>query len=371
MTEVRWGILGTGQIAADFAQGLTRTHGARLAAVASRTETRAIDFAAQFDDVRPHDSYAALVERDDIDVVYIATPNHRHHEDCHLCLDAGKAILCEKPFTLNRRLAESVIEKARERNLFCMEAMWMRCMPLIQKVKRAVDEGVIGEPQLLVADFGYPVPRDEGNRFYSLDLGGGALLDRGVYVVSLAHLLLGKPRSITGQANMTSTGVDEQAAIVLGFERGAVASLSCSMTHRTRNSAILYGSEGKIEIMTPFYRPHRVALHRGAESVVPGDPIASIPSGWKSRLKTEVKFFLQNTLRYTEPYLPGGLRGRGETWTDIQSGNGYQHEAAEVTACLRRGVTESRWMPLSDTLDVMQTLDELRGAWGIQYSADA
>ena len=221
--RIRWGILGTGWMARHFASGLQFLPEAKLLAVGSRSLGRAQEFARQFNLPFAHGDHAALANNSEVDVVYIATPNNKHKEDCFLCLNAGKAILCEKPFAINATESREIIALARQKGLFCMEAMWMRFMPLGQKVKELVEQGTIGDICMMSADFGYPVEFSPENRFFNPQLGGGALLDRGVYGLSLAFQLLGAPSGIASQASIGKSGVDEQMATILSYPQGALA----------------------------------------------------------------------------------------------------------------------------------------------------
>ncbi len=190
---IRWGILGTGWIANEFAQGLAQLPDADLVAVGSRTRESAQRFAEQYGIPNRHASYQALVNDAEVDVIYVATPNPLHREHVLLCLASGKPVLCEKPFALNAREAEAMVQVAREKKLFLMEAMWSRFFPLMAKVRSLLADGAIGEVQMLVADLSIHFDFDPADRRYALDLGGGALLDLGVYLVSFASMIMGPP----------------------------------------------------------------------------------------------------------------------------------------------------------------------------------
>jgi predicted dehydrogenase len=207
--KTHWGIIGTGKIAKEFATGLAVLPEAELVAVGSRTAESANRFANMFGVPHRHASYEALVNDSNVDVVYVATPHSLHKENSLLCLQAGKAVLCEKPFTINAAEAETVIRLAREKKLFLMEAMWTRFIPLVVKVRQLLADRVIGDVQMLVADLGFLVDFDPLHRLFAPQLGGGALLDLGVYPVSLASMIFGPPSRITGMAQLGKTGVDE------------------------------------------------------------------------------------------------------------------------------------------------------------------
>jgi predicted dehydrogenase len=318
--------LGTGWIASEFAQGLAELPDAELTAVGSRTAASANRFADRFQVPRRHASYQALAGDPDVDVIYVATPNPLHREHCLLCLASGKPVLCEKPFALNASQAEEMVRAAREKTLFLMEAMWSRFFPLMDKVRALVDEGAIGEVQMLVAELCIQFDFDPSDRRYAPDLGGGALLDLGVYPLSLASMLMGPPARITSLAHLGTTGVDEQAGIVLGYDQGQVSTLYASLRADSPVEAILLGTKGQIRIHPWWIRPDALTLS------VAG----------------------QEDTRLEMPF----------------AGNGYQFEAAEVMACLRAGKLESDLMPLDETLSIIGTMDAIRAQWGLRFPGE-
>ena len=321
---IRWGILGTGNIAQQFAKGLAELPDAQLVGVGSRSLETAQAFATDFGATRAHGSYDALAQDPEVEVVYIATPHTLHAENGLLCLGAGKAVLCEKPFALNAAQAQRVIDTARANGLFLMEAMWTRFFPLFRTLRELVQEGRIGEPRLLHADFGFASPVTQ-SRLFDPKLGGGALLDVGVYPVSLASYLLGTPTEVSSYAHLGTTGVDEQNALVLNHQSGALALLSSTIRAATPQEAVLMGTEGNIRICTPWWQPEKLVLTRSDDE---------------------------------------------ETFSSPLPHNGYAYEAAEVMRCLREGRLESPVMPLDETLSIMQTLDTCRAQWGLTYPGD-
>jgi predicted dehydrogenase len=323
---VRWGILGTGRIAGLFATGLGSVPAAEIAAVGSRTQAAADTFGDRFAIPRRHGSYAALAADPDVDVIYVATPHTQHAENSLLCLAAGKAVLCEKPFALNAREAEEVIALARARGLFLMEAMWSRYYPAMVRARELLAAGAIGEPRLLSADLGIRSQVNPAGRLFHPALGGGALLDVGVYPVSLASMVFGTPTEIIARGHLGETGVDEQGAIILSYPGGRHAVLYTSIRTPTPHEGTIMGTEGMLRIGLDWHKPDRVTLSR------PGQP-------------EEVE------------HLPF-------------DGNGYNYEAAEVNACLRAGRTESAIMPLDETLAIMRTLDVIRAQWGLRYPGE-
>ncbi|MFF5173924.1 Gfo/Idh/MocA family protein [Micromonospora sp. NPDC000089] len=320
----RWGILATGNIAGRFAQDLRLVPGAELTAVGSRTADAAERFARRYGAARAYGSWAELAADDELDAIYVATPHSAHHEATRICLTAGRAVLVEKPFTLDLATGVELIELARARGVFLMEAMWMRCDPTVLRVARLIADGAIGEVTHVRADFGVAGPFPPEHRMRNRALGGGALLDLGVYPLGLAHLLLGVPRQVRAWASLTGEGVDANTGIVLGYESGAVATLSCGMVGATGISASITGSTGRIDLPEPFFRPPAAVLHRaGAEpETIPAD-------------------------------LTGG---------------GYQHEAAEVQRRLAAGALESPLVPHAVTLEMLTLVDAIKEQIGVSYA---
>jgi dihydrodiol dehydrogenase / D-xylose 1-dehydrogenase (NADP) len=324
--KVRWGILGTGAIAREFVQGLHSVSEAEVLAVGSRSRASAQEFADKRGIPRRHSSYEDLASDPDVDVIYIATPHPFHAENATLCLREGKAVLCEKPFSVNAAEAERVVKLAREGGLFIMEGMWTRFFPLMEEVRRLVSEGDIGEVRMLNVDFGFRAGFDPASRLFDPKLGGGALLDVGVYCVSFASMILGQPFGSVGLSHLGETGVDEQASVVLEHEGGRLANLSIGIRTATPQEATIIGTEAYIRIHAPWWRPKSLTIYRpGEESETVDAPV---------------------------------------------SGNGFNYEAAEVMRCLEAGKTESDVMPLDETISVMRTMDRIRAAWGLRYPGE-
>lgn len=326
MDKIRWGILSTGKIAAKFAEGLAVLPDAELVAVGSRTSAAAEAFGARYGISRRHGSYEALAADPDVDVIYIGTPHPLHKENSLLALQHGKAVLCEKPFTLNAAEAAEVIALAREKRLFLMEAMWMRYIPAIVKVRELLAAGAIGEVRLVAADFGFRAEFDPQSRLFAPELGGGALLDVGIYPLSLAYMVLGAPAHVTGLAHLGTTGVDEQSAFLLRYPAGQLAVLYGANRLETPVEATMMGTAGRIRIHSPMHHPTRLTLIRSGHE----EELLEVP----------------------------------------MIGNGYNYEAAEVMRCLRAGELESPVMPLAETLAIMQTMDQLRAQWGLKYPSE-
>ncbi|MBQ1072284.1 Gfo/Idh/MocA family oxidoreductase [Micromonospora sp. C31] len=320
----RWGILATGHIAARFAEDLRLVPGAELAAVGSRSAESAQRFAARHGVPRAYASWAELAADDELDVVYVATPHAAHHEAAMTCLAAGRAVLLEKPFTLDLATSVELVDTARAAGVFLMEAMWMRTNPLVRRLCELIADGAIGTVTGVRADFGVAGPFPPEHRMRARTLGGGALLDLGVYPISLAHLLLGVPDQVRSWARLSPEGVDENTGIILGYDSGAVATLSCGMVGATALVASITGTTGRIDLPEPFFRPGSATLHRAD----------------------------------AEP----------ETITDELVGGGYQYEAVEVQRCLAEGLRESPLVPHAATLEVMALLDGIRAQIGVDYS---
>ena len=362
---VRWGILGTGTIAHSFAEGLRAVPDARLVGIGSRTHATAASFAARFGIPHAYGSYRELAEAENIDVIYIATPNIRHREDCLLCIDAGKAVLCEKPFAMNAVDAQEIVDRARGRGVFFMEAMWMRFIPLIQKAKEILWRGDIGTPCLLLADFGYPIDRNPKNRFLDPNLGGGSLLDRGIYPLSLAWFLFGAPVEIAGQAAIGPTGVDEQSVVLLRYKDGLQAVLTSTMNACTTNRATIIGENGQIEIDAPFFRTERIRVTKFSIPMARPGRDRSPTAAADSQLIRVLRGVKRSAFRMV------GRRPGQVVYSSRLDGNGFNYEAAEVGRCLREGALESSVMEGAESIAIIKAMDTLRGQWGIVYPNDS
>src|SRR5476649_2687625 len=330
MTQViRWGILGTGKIAKAFATALQDTPGAKLAAVASRSVDSATTFGVEYGAERCHGSYQALADDPEVDVIYIGTPHPMHHENALMCLNGGKGVLVEKSFTMNRRQAEDIINLARQKKLFVMEAMWTRFMPAVVEAKRIVDSGEIGVPANVSADFGFTADVGPEHRLFALELGGGALLDLGIYPLSMASFFLGPVTSVQAQATLGATGVDVQTAFTLQHEGGGMSVCSCTLRARTQSELTISGDKGFVRLHDRFHNTEEISV-----TLVNG----------ATRTSRTIKL----------PHV----------------GNGYAHEAMEVGRCLRAGLIESPAMSHEETLRLMGVMDTIRAQIGLRYSAD-
>jgi len=319
--RVRWGILGTGSIATKFALGLRAADNAELMAVGSRSTQTAEAFAREHGAARAHASYNELAEDPDVDAIYIATPHVLHRENTLACIAGEKAVLCEKPFAMNAREGEEMVTAARNAGTFLCEAMWTRFLPGTRRVRELISKGVIGEPRQLECDFGFRTDLDPEGRLFNPALGGGALLDVGIYCVAYARMVFGSaPAEMHSSAHIGETGVDEQSAYLFRYESGALARMSSATRTQTAHRATISGTEGSIEI----------------------------PGFWHAQ----------------------ELIVNGELERHPHKGNGYTHEAIAVGEALAAGAKECAEIPLDETLEIARTLDELRGQWGLSYPAD-
>ena len=356
-----WGLWGTGPLAHQVAEDFARTTNAVLKAVGSRSEARARDFAGAHRIERSVAGLDALLHDTALDAIYVASPNAVHVADCLSVIAAGKAVVCEKPFALDADGARRVAEAARARGVFCMEAMWTRFMGTVIEAKARVDRGDIGAVRLLQGNFAYAVSAKRAPALFDAAAGGGALLDRGVYLISLAHYLLGAPEAVDGLAQFHPSGVDEQSTYELRFAGGALAALSASLCTHGSNEFHIFGERGRLCLHDPFYRAHRLS-HQ--PSYAPGDESGSTGpgAGWKTSLRRSAA--AQAARAALDP-LVQRLKGR-RTVSMSFPGHGYQFELAEASRCIAAGLTESPVMPLADSIAVMQTMDDLRRSFAVK-----
>lgn len=320
---IRWGIMGTGWIAEQFAADLTYVGNGVRAAVGSRTQGSAEQFAAKFNIPRAYGSYEELANDPEIDAIYVATPHPFHRDNVITALQGGKAVLCEKPITVNSRELEEIIAVAREKGLFLMEAMWTRFLSPIVQVRKWLEEGRIGEVKLIKAEFGFRSDWNPSGRLLNLELGGGALLDAGIYPVSFASMIFGSdPEKVWSTAHIGETGVDEHFSILLDYGQGRSASLHGAVRLDLTNEAYIYGTEGSIHIPSFLNAKTAMLQVRGQEA---------------------------------------------EMVTDDRTAVGYAFEAEEVGRCLLAGETESSAITLGESLGIMQLLDQVRAQWGVKY----
>lgn len=324
MRTIKWGIMGLGRIAHKFAIDLPFVEDAELVAVASRSIDKARGFADKFKVPHAFGSYEELVNFPDLDVVYIATPHSEHARCSILCLTHGVGVLCEKPFAMNAQEVSDMIVQARKSDCFLMEAMWSRFMPGIMKAKELVDSGAIGDVRIIQADFGFPAVFDPSHRVFKRSLGGGALLDIGIYPAFLSLLILGYPDKILASSSFGSTEVDESTSILYQYEQSAQAVLHCTFLANTRTEAFIYGTRGHIHIKGRFHETKEIVWVRedGSSTHFPFD---------------------RETI-------------------------GYNFEVEEVVRCLQAGKKESDLWSLDNSSQLIRLLDETRRAAGIHYN---
>jgi predicted dehydrogenase len=326
---IRWGILGCGKIARKFASDLALVKNAQLVAVGARTINSATEFAHEFRVSNAYGSYQELVADATVDVIYVATPHALHHQHVMLCLRHKKAVLCEKAFAINAIQAKEMIDFARSQNTFLMEAFWTRFLPHYLRIKELIHEQKIGTIRYIHAEFGFKPSEPVSPRIYDLDLGGGSLLDIGVYPVFLALDLLGVPDEISASGFLSPSGADEQCAIQFRYDRGVTAQLFSSFQSHLATGADIVGELGRLRLTHRFHGP-----------------------------TTQLEFY------------PSTIDTHDIISFEAPQGFGYEYEALHVTDCLLSGLTESPLRKLDDTLLLMETLDRIRKKIGLFYPAD-
>ncbi len=319
---MRWGVVGPGGIATRFAEGMQLVDDGEIVAVASRSMERAHSYGDRFGVARRYDDPRALADDPEVDVVYVATPNSRHASDTLLFIEAGKHVLCEKPFALDAPQARTVVDAARSAGVFVMEAMWSRFLPGYRVLGDVLREGRIGEPLLVEADFGFRVPVQPDHRLFDLELGGGALLDLGIYPVQLATLVLGLPDRVTADGIVGATGVDENVIAVMHHPGDRMAVVKAAIRVEMSCRARIGGTDGSIDVPAFMHCPFRLDVRdkNGCE-----------------RIDTSFE------------------------------GDGLRFQVHEVHRCIGEGRTESSVMPLAETVAIAEILDNIRGQLGVVY----
>lgn len=322
--EMRWGILSTGLIADQFTRDVQRLSDHKVVAVGSRSLEKANEFADRFSIKNRHGSYLELFNDPEVDGIYVATHHPLHARDTIAALSAGKPVLCEKPFAMSYEETKAMVDKAREKNLLLMEAMWARYLPHMVRIREIINSGVLGEIITVRADHGQWFKLDPEFRLFKPELGGGALFDLGIYVVSFASMVLGTPERVTARSTKAFTGVDGQTSIILEYKSGAQAILTATNLAATPNRALIVGREARIEIDRTFYAPTTFRVINNKDEIIDG-------------------------------------------WDKKYVGHGLREEAAEFARCLRSGEKESPMMPLAETLSIMKTLDEVKSQIGLTF----
>ena len=320
---IRWGIIGPGRIAHKFAQDLMQVEGAKLTAVASRDLGRAQLFAREYGASYTYGSYNEIVNCPELDAVYIASPHVGHFDHTLLCLNARIPVLCEKPFAMNTAQVSEMIHVARTQNTFLMEALWTRFLPTTLKTLEIIQSGAIGKVLGVKADFGFKAPYDVDKRTFNKSLGGGALLDIGIYPLFFSYLVLGKPSKIKAQAIFGETNVDESTGMVLTYDDEKFAFLDCTFMAKTPCEAFVLGEKGNIKIHTRWHESKAITVEYNDDTT--------------------------ETFTFERP-----------TW-------GYQYEIEEVNACLAAGKLESDGWSLTDSMNLIALLDAVRQEIGLVY----
>ncbi len=319
----RWGILGAGRIAEKFATALNYTDGAELYAIASRDTAKGQAFAGRYGAAKQYSRYEDLVTDPAVDIIYIATPHVFHCEQTLLCLRHQKAVLCEKPLALNEREVTKMVGEARRQEVFLMEGMWSRFMPSINKARELIDAGAIGAVQYLHADFGFKAPYDVQGRLYNRRLGGGSLLDVGIYPVFLSSFLLGEPATIHTIAGKSATGVDEYCNVVFQYPGGQTAHIFSAINVQTGLQAEIAGTEGRLLLQRPWYKSEQLVLERS--------------------------------------------NGETSSFSFPLECNGFEYEIHEVMECLDKGFSECPALPLDMSLEMSRTMDIIGQQAGVGY----
>lgn len=316
---VRFGIIGLGAIATRFATVLKTAENTALTAVASREMTKSEKFAKEYGATKAYDNYMDLIQDEEVDIIYIALTHNFHYDIVKKCILNGKAVLCEKPFVTNQKDAAELIALAKEKQVLLMEAMWTRCIPTFQKAKEWVTKGFIGKPQLVQAAFCFNFPFDKEHRLFNPDLAGGGLYDAGVYPLEFATGILGEnPVTVNGIAHKCATGVDDFSVINLGFESGALASLSCGLNANVSQDANVYGTEGRVTVYD-FLGSHKCERYDANNQLV-------------------------------------------ESFT-VEFEDGFLYEILHISELFREKKLESPLIPLSDTRACAEIFDTLMDQW--------
>ena len=320
-----WAFVAAGRMAGSMANDLTLLPNARIYSVFSRTRESMLDFSRSFGGCKMFLSLEEILADPEVDIVYISSPNHLHFPQTKLALEAGKPVLCEKPFTLNALQLAELIEIARAKRVFLMEAMWIRWLPIVVRLRELIAEDIIGVPRLLKASFHAQLSPNPDGRIYNLAMGGGSLLDLGIYPISFASLVFhNQPKEIVSAAHIGPTGIDENFGAVFQYDNG-IALVSAGVDGAFRDDISIHGFAGSIRIGHP----------------------------WKlSRI------------------IIGPREGESETITLPMEGKGYSYQAEEVMRCLDAGLLESQVMPLDESLQIMQTLDRLRNQWRLVFPGE-
>ena len=335
--KVKWGIIATGGIAQKFAKAIKQSTNGEVYAVCSRSLNKAKEFIANNGGIKAYDSEKTLAEDPEVDIVYVANPHPYHYQSALTCLNAGKAVLCEKPITINEAQLASLIAAARKNKVYLMEAMWARFNPTTRKLCELLKAGAIGDIRMATVHFGFRARYDETNRFYNPDLGGGALFDVGIYSLSFCSMILGTPIRVQSTCNIGGTKVDEQCGFLLDYADGAFITATASIEAWTNQDAWIFGTKGRIQLVGPMHSSHQLRL-------------------------------IRNT---TEADNSGITQEIEEIFTFDFEGEGYHFEAEAVAADILAGRLENELMPLAESLAIAHTMNEARKDWGLFYPGES
>ena len=320
--DFNWGVIGTGGIAKAFTADIKQLKNHRVSAVLSRSIHPAESFSSYAPSSNSFDSMDEFLKESKVDAVYVATPNPFHCSQTIDALNAGIPVLCEKPFSMDRKEADLMVKASERNGVALLEGMWTRYLPHISRIRNLISEGTIGDIESVSACHGQNLRKSTTPRLWTKELGGGALLDLGIYVVSFAHMILGKPKNIIASSVFTDQGVDAKTSIIFKYDQGVIATLSCSMYDSQPNRAIISGSKGYIDIEPTFYAP------------------------------TSFKVCTNNeTISYPNDY----------------NGHGLREQAQELEKCIKNNLTESEKMPHAESVSVMESMDKVRSLVGLTF----
>ena len=322
-TLFKWGIIGPGRIAKQFASAVKGIPGASIYAIASRSSDNPEQLKHSFNAKKYYRSYEELTTDPEVDAIYISTPHRFHYENAKLCLEAGKAVLCEKPLTVNAKQAEKLIKLSQSQHVFLMEALWTRFLPIYGQVRQWLDAGEIGDIRMASSTFGFKAPRNAQDRLLNLELAGGALLDIGVYNTSLAQWVFHKPpQTITAISQIGETGIDETDSVIMSYENGALAQFTCSFQAQMLNQFVITGTNGIIIVHSNFWEASQASL---------------IKNGKTQTIKRRLEI------------------------------NGFEYEINASMRAIKEGALDCPQMTQADTLTNIRTLDTIRQQIGLRY----
>jgi len=321
--DFNWGVIGTGGIAKAFTADIKQLKNHRVSAVLSRSIHTAESFSSHAPTCNGFDSMDAFLKESKVDAVYVATPNPFHCSQTIEALNAGIPVLCEKPFSMDRKEADLMVKTSETNRVALLEGMWTRYLPHISRIRNLISEGTIGHIESVSACHGQNLRKSTNPRLWTKELGGGALLDLGIYVVSFAHMVLGKPKDIIASSVFTDQGVDAKTSIIFKYDQGVIATLSCSMYDSQPNRAIISGSKGYIDIEPTFYAPTSFKVCTNDNEII------SHPNNY--------------------------------------SGHGLREQALELEKCIKNNQTESEKMPHAESVSVMESMDKIRALVGLTF----